>query len=146
MSKLVYACNTSDLSVELNSLINTLNSTKDESWTEFLYINEILKMAKSLSPSKWGEIKASYRGVMMQDPKDYLTKVRCPVLAIFGEADKVVPVDRSVELYKKYLMEAGNTSFTIKVFPGANHQIEVEGAPADGYYEVMKKWLRDLVR
>ncbi len=144
MSELVYACNTTDLSVELNNLIKILNSIKDEGWTEFLYINEILKMAKSLSPAKWGEIKASYRGVMMQDPRDYLTKVKCPVLAIFGEADKVVPVARSVDLYKQYLTEAGNTSFKTKVFPGANHQIEVDGEPANGYYELMRSWLRSL--
>lgn len=96
------------------------------------------------SPEAWEIAKSQIRAVMDINPADYLTKVHCPVLAIFGEADTSVPVDKSVALYKQYLGEAGNKTVTIEVFPKANHTIHVGKEFAPDYFELMINWLKNL--
>jgi dipeptidyl aminopeptidase/acylaminoacyl peptidase len=88
--------------------------------------------------------KAQMRAVMDVNPANFLTKVHCPVLAIFGENDTSIPVDTSVALYKQYLGEAGNETVTIKVFPKASHTIRAGEAFAPGYFELMLTWLSNL--
>lgn len=144
MMELIYARKSDDTDAFLKRFIEILHSVKDEVWSKYLYIGEFLKVLDGLPSEKWDEIKTSYETVMKTDPADYLTKVQCPVLAIFGEADKVVPVTKSVSLYERYLKKAGNMNVTIKVFPKANHQIHVDGEPAPGYYETLIEWLSNL--
>ncbi|MCK4901017.1 MAG: prolyl oligopeptidase family serine peptidase [Anaerolineales bacterium] len=114
-------------------------------WTEFLHLEQqVLPMFESLPPEAWEGAKAQMRAVMDVNPADFLTKVHCPVLAIFGEADTSVPVDKSVALYKQYLSEAGNEAVTIKVFPKAGHTIKVDDEYASGYFETINTWLANL--
>jgi pimeloyl-ACP methyl ester carboxylesterase len=42
---------------------------------------------------------------LLVDPKQFLARVCCPVLALFGEHDTVVPARRSAELYRRYLRQ-----------------------------------------
>jgi len=129
---------------ELNKSKETLASMKDEPWARFLYVEQVLQMFEGLSPETWEQVKASFGAVMTVDPADFLTKVNIPVLAIFGEADKFLPVAKSVALYRRYLGEAGNEDVTIRVFPGADHKILVDGDPAPGYYDTIIEWLRNF--
>ena len=66
------------------------------------------------------------------------------MLAIFGDKDTSIPVEKSVRLYEQYLRQAGNEAFTLAVFPNASHTIRVGETFADGYFELMVKWLREL--
>ena len=75
------------------------------------------------------------------DPYAVLVKLTCPVLSIYGECDASVPVAKSVEVFKEALEEAGNTDYTIKVFPKANHGVRVGDAYAEGYLDFMTSWL-----
>ena len=43
------------------------------------------------------------------DPAAWLAQIRCPVLAIFGAADLLLPVDRSVAVYCHGLAQATPT-------------------------------------
>ena len=85
------------------------------------------------------------RAVLEVDPADFLTKVHCPVLAIFGEADTSIPVEKSVSLYHQYLGEAGNEAVTIQVFPQASHIIKVGEEFAPGYFRTINAWLVNLI-
>ena len=67
----------------------------------------------------------------------------CPVLAIYGECDVLVPVEKSIEVYKEALEKAGNSDYTIKVFPKASHAVMVDDNYAEGYLEFMTSWLVD---
>lgn len=75
------------------------------------------------------------------DPYAVLTKLTCPVLSIYGECDASVPVAKSMEVFKEALDEAGNSDYTIKVFPKANHGVRVGDDFAEGYLEFMTSWL-----
>src|SRR5262245_2159255 len=93
------------------------------------------------------------------DPTSYWERVKVPVLRIFGERDDRAPVDRSVARTREAFQRAGNTRYTIKVFPGADHGIAIAPKPsasdqrstgvdevpkfAPGYLDTMTGWLRE---
>ena len=70
---------------------------------------------------------------MQFDPADYLTKVKCPVLAVNGELDLQVTSKENLEGIKNSLAKAGNKNVTIKEFEGLNHlfQKTETGAPSE---------------
>ena len=144
MTELTYNTNPSDLVTEHGKIIDVLKGIKDERWTKFLHLDEVLPMLDSFPPQAWEMVKDQMRMVMDVKPADFLTKVRCPVLAIFGEEDTSIPVEKSAGLYKKYLHEAGNESLTVCVFPNASHTIRIGEEFADGYFDLMMDWLVHL--
>ena len=144
MVDVVYASNLLEPGAEFESVIGVMKMIKGEAWTRSLHLDEVLPKLSSLPPQAWGMVKAQMRAVMEVEPANFLTKVRCPVLAIFGEDDTSVPVEKSVALYQQYLSEAGNKAVTIKVFPKANHTIRVGETFASGYFELMVDWLQNL--
>lgn len=144
LTALTYGVRPSDPAVELGRAVQILNSIKDERWAQFLHLDEVLAMLSSLPPQAWEMAKAQMRAVMDVNPADFLTKVRCPVLAIFGEKDTSIPVERSVRLYEQYLRAAGNQALTLHVFPDASHTLRVGQEYADGYFDLMVSWLGSL--
>jgi pimeloyl-ACP methyl ester carboxylesterase len=100
------------------------------------------------------------------DPGPSWEKVRCPVLAVFGEKDTSCPVADSVAVLRRGLEMAGNRDVTVKVFPRADHGITVSqtggrkearerkrsrpaGAEpefAPGYLDTMSGWLTQRFR
>lgn len=77
------------------------------------------------------------------DPLTWLTNVKCPVLAMFGAEDLLLPVETSVAVYQDCLAKAGNKDVTIKVFANAGHLITVPPADelAPGFLESIIDWL-----
>jgi pimeloyl-ACP methyl ester carboxylesterase len=144
MTELAYSPQPKDLTVEFVQVVKILKSIKDERWARFLYLDQLLSMFDNMPPQAWGTAKAQMRAVMIVDPAEYLVRIHVPVLAIFGEDDTLIPVEKSVTLYKKYLGEAGNQAFTYKVFANADHGIRIGERFADGYFDLMVDWLRNL--
>lgn len=73
-------------------------------------------------------------------------KVRCPVLAVFGENDSWVPANLMATRLAQYLSTSGNRDFQVKVFPGANHILTKTGSKGcddfvPGYLELMTSWI-----
>jgi len=62
-----------------------------------------------------------YRTFLVLDPKQYLTKTKCPVLALNGTKDVQVPFKEDLEAIDKYLKLAGNRNYTIMKIEGVNH-------------------------
>jgi fermentation-respiration switch protein FrsA (DUF1100 family) len=65
------------------------------------------------------------------DPVRVLPGVPCPVLALFGAADALVPVPESVALFATHLPRLPGGPHGIAVFPGADHGLFVTGADGD---------------
>lgn len=88
------------------------------------------------------------------NPLPVLEQVKCPVLILFGERDKVVPVRESAHLYEKALK--ANPAHTIRVFPRGNHALlesDVGVLPeimcmekkefVPGYYDLVSGWIAE---
>jgi len=87
------------------------------------------------------------------NPAPALERVKCPVLALFGELDLQVPPAQNETLMKEALIKGGNKDFTIKLIPKANHlfQEATNGSPkeygdlkkefAPGFLETITSWL-----
>jgi uncharacterized protein (TIGR03067 family) len=62
-----------------------------------------------------------HRFFLRHDPRPVLARVRCPVLALYGEKDCQVPADPNAREAEKALRSGGNKDGTVKVIAGANH-------------------------
>src|SRR5262249_53347203 len=97
------------------------------------------------------DIVPSWKLQMEYDPMPALERVKCPVLAIFGELDALTPVVETTANYRKGLRKAGNRDLTIEVFPNADHALLVWPKPGDqahwpvlaaGYLDTMTNWIK----
>ena len=81
------------------------------------------------------------------DPKPYIKKMRCPVLAIGGEKDLQVDATANNTLFSKYLKKNPKHQFVI--VPGANHLLQpcTTGSPNEygKIEETMKTDVMDLI-
>jgi uncharacterized protein len=105
----------------------------------------------------------SARKMVEFDPGPAWEKVRCPVLAIYGEKDTSLPAEKSLPIIRRGLDRAGNKDVTIKVFARANHGLVTSetGGPKEskqrseakkpgdgpdftpGYLDLMTDWLTE---
>jgi pimeloyl-ACP methyl ester carboxylesterase len=60
-------------------------------------------------------------GILDFDPIQVLPRVPCPVLALFGAADSVIPVPASVAAFATHLPDLPGSPSGIAVFPEADH-------------------------
>jgi hypothetical protein len=85
------------------------------------------------------------------DPAPVLEALRCPLLAIYGSADRFVPVEASIEAIERAFRRSGHQGHRIVVFPGADHGIRTpdpgSGQPrrAPGFFEMVTSWLAETL-
>ncbi len=101
--------------------------------------------------SKW------YQFFIRHDPSDNWRRIRQPVLGLFGELDMQVPPEMNKFAMQEALEMAGNTDYTLKIIPEANHlfQRAETGSPTeyaqlekefiDGFLDILLTWLRETV-
>lgn len=75
------------------------------------------------------------RRIIDHDPVPAMRRIRCPVLALFGEEDRSVPVQESARHYRETLGPVA----TVHVFAGADHRCQVGDPPrmAPGYLDLL---------
>lgn len=74
---------------------------------------------------------------MKLDPRDYLAKIKCPVLVLNGDKDLQVSSKVNLPLINEALSKAGNKDVTIREFPGLNHLFqECETGVPDEYVKI----------
>jgi len=59
------------------------------------------------------------------DPAPVLARVTQPVLGLWGELDRVVPGAESMRVYQEALDRGGNTHYTLRAVPGADHTMRL---------------------
>jgi pimeloyl-ACP methyl ester carboxylesterase len=122
--------------------VEILRSIRDEPWAEALYLNLYLARLESIpadiAPEEIAALQAVMAENLMTDPKDFLTEVRLPLIAFFGEDDLNVDSQTSPGLFDQYLTQAGNEDYTIVVLPDVGHGI---GLPTPGYWDTLSDWL-----
>ena len=65
-----------------------------------------------------------FRRFLELDPRPYLARVRCPVLALNGGKDVQVLADENQDEIKKALAGGGNAGAVVKKLPGINHMFQ----------------------
>jgi uncharacterized protein len=108
-------------------------------------VTAILK-ENSIRDRLWFKAEINY------DPRIALRKLKVPALFVFGDQDRLVPVQTSADIICKTLTESGHRDFTIKTFPGADHILRLESAAsggrrpfATGYLQTVSEWVRSKV-
>jgi len=76
---------------------------------------------KNLIESSATLVSPWFRYFMGIDPASYLTKVKCPVLALNGTMDKQVDSETNLAAVKANLIKAGNKHYEIVPLDGLNH-------------------------
>jgi hypothetical protein len=133
---------------------------------------EFLMLQKKIEDLQWAnyvisgnEIVYNYLSIVFKEDKaPSLNKLNCPVLAIWGENDLVVPPIKSSETYKKQLQRIDNRDALIKIIPNADHTLTFNQTGkrsetterrklykddpkeifAPGYISLMTSWLKAL--
>lgn len=87
------------------------------------------------------------------DPLGPLEQVRQPVLALWGEKDRIAPPAESARIVREALERGGNTHYTIRTFPDAEHGLRsspdgfVAGEDlAPEYPQTVASWVKEVVR
>ncbi len=128
----------------LDAGVEILRSSRDEPWATELYLDLYMSRIESLpagiTPEGVEALQAVTADNLLTDPKDFLTRVRVPVVAFFGEDDLNIDSQTSPALFEKYLAEAGNEDYTIVVIPDVGHDV---GLGTPGYWETLSNWLSE---
>lgn len=99
------------------------------------------KYAWSLERPRTAEEAASSRIQMERDPLPTLQQVTCPILAIFGGSDTVVPYKENMALMKEALQQCGHEDFTVHVLPSSTHIFTRSESGADADIPHTTHWL-----
>ena len=75
-----------------------------------------------------------FRYFITFNPADYLTKIRCPVLAVNGTLDSQVTSEENLKGIKTSLIKAGNRKFEIVPLSGLNHLLQKATTGSVGEY------------
>lgn len=142
----------------------TQNLRKDSFW---IFLNSSSETEESYLSKQKQFIGEHHKfdkktGLMIYVPnfRKMLTKIQCPVLAIFGEKDANVDWKQTIALYKETIGKKANANLTMKTYPDCNHNLKscktggmketIENSvkyqpPCNGYFETMSEWLRKEV-
>jgi hypothetical protein len=93
-------------------------------------------------PAEWEFTKRTQD----HDPWFDLLGLRCPLLAVFGGADPLVPVTDSVRILSAaacHPARRDRATVTVSVFPGADHRVQHDagGRFAEGYLATVTRWI-----
>lgn len=125
---------TSDDAIKAELRAITIDALKADPGNAALPDDEMSKKADQLVEQQFAQIGSKwFRRFLVLDPRDYLKKVTCPVLAINGSKDLQVPPGQNLAEIEKALKAGGNKDVTVKELPGLNHlfQHTQTGAPSE---------------
>lgn len=105
----------------------------DEEKKQYGDLNTYIEMEIRITTSPW------FREFLKLNPKSFLEKVKCPVLAINGEKDLQVPPKQNLPAIKEALEKGKNKNFLIKELPGLNHLFQTSKFGSIGEYGVIEE-------
>jgi len=85
-----------------------------------------------------------HRYLLAFDPEVFLTKVKCPVLAIIGQKDLQVSSAENLAGIAEALKAGGNRNFVIKELPGLNHLLQTAETGAESEYAQIEETIAPL--
>jgi uncharacterized protein len=120
---------------------------KNEKWFSSVDVGSALQRIINLDVDNFFKLLEAGRYARDWDKNlCFVSKIRCPVLAIWGEEDSFLPPNQSAMRLRKALVESNHSDYEIKLFPDATHFLTVAGPGSEfapGYIETMTRWLND---
>lgn len=110
------------------------------------YVNEFVNTSSAF----W------FKTFLSTDPADYLSKVKCPVLALNGSKDIQVLANDNLNAIEAALSKGKNKNYTIRKIDGLNHLFQscktctlgeyftLEETFSTGVLEIMSAWIKKL--
>jgi len=142
LAAIVYGSDALTMDVELARVIAILEAMSGEPWAVSLHLPDIyIPSLCRIPPDSAADLIDAAAEELLANPGNYFELVTCPTLALFGEDDVLVPVERSVALLEEYFETSGNDALTIVVFPEAGHSLN-DFMPS--YWEAVHSWLEAL--
>jgi len=87
--------------------------------------------------------------ILAFSPLPALTRVKVPVLGVWGEADPLTDAPKAASAMRDALLKGGNREVTVKIFPGAGHSLmetPSRKGMAPGVFDYLRQWLSARVR
>jgi pimeloyl-ACP methyl ester carboxylesterase len=118
-----------------------VQKVRNESWYRHVAV---------IRHSTWDSSWMNYGADIDFDPVPIFENLNIPVLSLLGESDVETPIQETVTILELINKER-NKDFTVKVFPGADHHIElprqIKNRPryAPGYLDTMINWTLERV-
>lgn len=137
------------LKIKFQELFNQLS---EEEKKQFGNPETYMEMEIRMVMSPW------FRYFLRFNPKEYLEKVKCPVLALNGEKDLQVPPKENLPAIEDALKRGGNKKYLIKELPGLNHLFQTSQYGTIGEYgvieetispsvlEIMVNWMKETLK
>jgi pimeloyl-ACP methyl ester carboxylesterase len=92
-----------------------------------------------------GEVLSPWhRYLLAFDPKVFLTKVKCPVLAVIGQKDLQVSSAENLAGIDEALKAGGNRKYIVKELPGLNHLLQTAETGAESEYAQIEETIAPL--
>ena len=79
------------------------------------------------------------------DPAAFLSKVKCPVLALGGKKDVHVPSSQNLKSIEEALQKAGNKNYEIVEFPNINHLFQTANTGLPMEYSLIEETIAPVV-
>ncbi len=80
-----------------------------------------------------------FRCFLTLDPEPWLSKVKCPILAINGSLDLQVSPRENLEAIEKAMIFGGNSSYVIEELPGLNHLFQTANTGSPVEYNIIEE-------
>jgi dipeptidyl aminopeptidase/acylaminoacyl peptidase len=145
-----------------------IQRAKARSYKKYKEAAEFLSNNPFIKSIGWGKIKSEERfkpinskSQALFNPVIILRRTKIPVLAIFGELDTQIDPIIGVRGYTRALKRANNKNFLVKLFPNADHGINITETgclkeikkrarqgniePVPEYLELITDWLKKLI-
>lgn len=123
-----------------DALMEQIKAVRDEEWYR--------ELGLFVAPAD-SNARRFYRINGLYDPVPFWKQVNVPVLFLYGEEDRSVEPQKSIDILNRLKTEH-DLDFTITMFPAANHGIRVPvdssfpyTRPAEGYFDAVIDWLRN---
>jgi len=111
----------------------------DSIFKEMKYSPEMTKYLIEEIVSPW------MRYFLREDPATFLSKVKCPVLALGGNKDVHVPSSRNLKAVEEILQKAGNKNFQTTELPKMNHLFQTANTGLPTEYPLIEETIAPVV-
>jgi dienelactone hydrolase len=127
-------------SVEAEFIAFTVKSLKALPEDKRQGITDFEQFAKYQMQAQLKAVKTPwFKEFISYKPIETLKKVKCPVLALFGELDFQVPAKPNTEALQNFIEQTGTKNIDMKTFPKANHLFQESVTGMMDEYAILKK-------